>query len=65
MTWQQGKRGECLKSFETLFSVDSAPTVHRRHEQYFQRTPKKSSLVQPPGGRVKHTYKRNNNVTLN
>ena len=34
----------------------SAPIAHRRHEQYFQRTgkKKKSSIVQPPGGRVKH-----------
>ena len=42
--------------WDLIFCRLSAPTAHRSHEQYFQRTEKKkkSSIVQPPGGKVKH-----------
>lgn len=45
MTWQYGKHGECFKRFGTLFSVNSAPTVHRGQEQYFQKTAKKNLVL--------------------
>lgn len=45
--------------WDLIFCRLPAPTAHRSHEQYFQRTEekkkkKKTNPGQPPGGRVKH-----------
>ena len=53
MAWQQSEHGECLKRFETLSVVDSLlPTTSNISKG--QEKKKKSSIIQPPGGRVKH-----------
>ena len=53
MAWQQSKHGECLKRFKTLSVVDSLlPTTSNISKG--QEKKKKSSIIQPPGGRVKH-----------
>ena len=59
MAWQQSEQGECLKRFETLSFVDSLlllqPTGAMSNISKGQgRKKKKSSIVQPLGGRVKH-----------
>ena len=56
MAWQQSEQGECLKRFETLSFVDSLllqPTGAMSNISKGQKK-KKSSIVQPPGGKVKH-----------
>ena len=63
MAWQQSEQGECLKRFETLSFVDSlllqptgaASTISKGQE----KKKKKSSIVKPSGGRVKHQCEKN------
>ena len=53
MAWQQSEHGECLKRFETLSVVDSL-LPNTSNISKGQEKKKKSSIIQPPGGRVKH-----------
>lgn len=62
MAWQQSEQGECLKRFETLSFVDSLllqPTGAMSNISKGQEKKRKSSIVQPSGGRVKHQCEKN------